>query len=116
MTNEEIEDETTCKRCNKTYSLREGCEPTKYCDICAHAALEEAEKQIASLIARLAEAEKDKKRLDWLQRAVFSGGYTFGHFPNFDPSAPYRIYHKGELVAGKMSMDEAIDAAMEGGK
>lgn len=26
----------TCKRCGNEYRLREGCEPSEFCDPCAH--------------------------------------------------------------------------------
>ena len=40
---------TQCERCLKEYSLRDGHEPTKYCDACAHEVAEHADSLAAAL-------------------------------------------------------------------
>lgn len=47
--NAEDGDSTDCKRCHEPMMLRDGCEPTPYCDNCAHALVEEHETEIARL-------------------------------------------------------------------
>jgi hypothetical protein len=41
--------ETVCASCHRDYSLRDECEPTKYCDACAHERVAELEAQVAAL-------------------------------------------------------------------
>lgn len=33
----------SCANCHEDYSLRDGCDPTRYCDACAHTLLEQME-------------------------------------------------------------------------
>lgn len=33
-----------CEKCGEEYAVREGCDPTKYCDDCAHTVSEEHDK------------------------------------------------------------------------
>ena len=43
LSDEEAVDEDTCAKCGDTYALRDGCDPSKYCDICAQAIVSELE-------------------------------------------------------------------------
>lgn len=45
--------EPTCAMCGEEYCLRDGCEPTKYCDICAHIAAEAAERELSEARDRI---------------------------------------------------------------
>lgn len=38
--------EDECARCNQAMRIRDGDEPTKYCDHCAHAILEDIEARL----------------------------------------------------------------------
>ncbi len=39
----------TCSRCEEEYSLRDGMEPSKYCDLCAQELIPELEAKLAAL-------------------------------------------------------------------
>jgi len=52
----ENDSETCCKCCGDEYALRDGCEPTKYCDLCAH-------KMVDCLESELAEAKVEVQEL-----------------------------------------------------
>lgn len=39
--------ESACARCHNVYELRDGCEPTKYCDPCAHERVAELEAELS---------------------------------------------------------------------
>jgi hypothetical protein len=39
-------EDCVCARCHRDYSLRENCEPSKYCDACVHDVLAAAERVI----------------------------------------------------------------------
>ena len=45
----ENDSETCCKSCGEEYALRDGEEPTKYCDHCAHKVVERLELELAAL-------------------------------------------------------------------
>ncbi len=47
----ENDSETCCKSCGDEYALREGCDPTKYCDQCAHKIVERVELELDQLRA-----------------------------------------------------------------
>ena len=42
----ENDSETCCKSCGDEYELRDGCEPTKYCDLCAQKVVERVEREL----------------------------------------------------------------------
>lgn len=42
-----------CERCGEPYHVRPGCEPTRYCDPCAHIAVEELIDSLALALATL---------------------------------------------------------------
>jgi PHP family Zn ribbon phosphoesterase len=44
-------DDVICARCDRAFFLRDGYEPTKYCDECAQELVEELEQQLAELQA-----------------------------------------------------------------
>lgn len=63
-----MSEDTICEECGDLYSLRDGCEPSKYCDECAQdvviriareltAAIERAEKAEHELVEAKADAE-----------------------------------------------------------
>lgn len=72
-----------CERCGDSYSLRDGCEPTPFCDVCAHevidtlrAALAEAKRIIAEATLPYDDSDKAPSgarwegRIDWILRVV----------------------------------------------
>lgn len=71
--------------------------------------LERAE--IVRLNARLAEAERDSQRLDWLERHLFEGRWdgTIGRPKSWHMAGPYR--HTLQRMRGD-ALREAIDLAM----
>ncbi len=53
---------TVCRMCGDEYMLRDGCDPTKYCDLCSHKAVKNLERENRKLKNLLAAAEG---RRDW---------------------------------------------------
>ena len=49
----ENDSETCCKSCGDEYELRDGCEPTKYCDLCAQKVVERIERELDKATAEL---------------------------------------------------------------
>lgn len=47
----ENDSETCCKSCGDEYALRDGQEPTKYCDQCAHKIVERLEIELEAMTA-----------------------------------------------------------------
>ena len=56
----ENDSETCCKSCGDEYELRDGEEPTKYCDHCAHKIVERLEHEIEELKIRMAAMPNEK--------------------------------------------------------
>lgn len=52
-----MRDETQCKKCGEYYALREGNEPTPFCDVCAHIEVE----RLSALVAKLRRKVKKLK-------------------------------------------------------
>jgi hypothetical protein len=51
------DDYCMCKKCHDTYALRDGFDPTDYCDLCAHSVVE-------SLTTENAQLKQDRDHLD----------------------------------------------------
>lgn len=45
------DEDLVCHKCGTEYSLRDGCEPTAFCDDCAHGELQRLREQIEWLWA-----------------------------------------------------------------
>ena len=45
--------DSTCQRCDRTMRLRENCEPTPFCDECAHLEVERLQRELADENARM---------------------------------------------------------------
>jgi len=50
-TPEGLNREPECELCGSPYALRDGCEPTPYCDACAHVAVERLTRELAAVKA-----------------------------------------------------------------
>ena len=48
---------TTCAKCDRDYSLRDGWEPSEYCDACVHDVLDETEAKLSASEAARHDAE-----------------------------------------------------------
>lgn len=44
--------DTDCEKCGRPYTLRENCEPTPFCDLCAHGEVD----RLTQLVHRLGKA------------------------------------------------------------
>jgi hypothetical protein len=60
---EEEKSETECAKCHEEYALRDGQEPTEFCDECAHKVIDELRAQLR---AAQTEAEGAKKKAEAL--------------------------------------------------
>lgn len=69
-------------------------------------------RKVESLRSRLAEAERDSQRLDWLERHLFEGKWdgTIGRPKSWYMAGPYR--HTLQRMRGD-ALREAIDLAMQ---
>lgn len=57
--------DTNCKKCKRDYALRDGCDPTPYCDECAHILVEKLESRVEVLEKQnfnYRSANKNRKR------------------------------------------------------
>lgn len=72
----------------------------------------EAADEIESLSSRLADAERDAERLDWIEANLIEGKWdgTIGRPKSWHMVGPYR--HELQKLRGD-NLREAIDAAME---
>lgn len=52
-----------CQRCGNEYLLRDGDDPTPYCDRCAHAVIEERDAEIERLRGECNEARRAARQL-----------------------------------------------------
>lgn len=52
-----------CKRCRQDYSVRDGCDPTKYCDDCAHEVVEKLERRVEVLKREFEKLQTDNAAL-----------------------------------------------------
>lgn len=78
-----------CTRCRDTYSLRDGCEPTAYCDDCAQALVEKYESAIR---AHRDQVGHDRCRLDDDQ--------LYAALPEGKAEADTTLPPKDDFVAG----------------
>ncbi len=67
-----MNEECVCAKCHEDYSLRENCEPSKYCDRCAHDLLASAEIRIADAQTLVARWADDAARYDNTTKASCS--------------------------------------------
>lgn len=59
------ESPTKCRMCGREYDLREDSEPTPYCDLCAHKAVEKLERELnaANENLKVVSEESERRRL-----------------------------------------------------
>jgi len=50
-----------CQMCGQEYCLRDGDEPTPYCDRCVHARIAELEAALSDLIQDFVDADPEKR-------------------------------------------------------
>lgn len=64
--------DTTCGRCGEPYNLRDWCEPTRHCDLCAHEVNETLRRRLASALRALRECNQPRD-LTHAWNAAYSG-------------------------------------------
>lgn len=58
-----MSEDTICEECDDLYSLRDGCEPSKYCDECAQDVVIRIARELAAAIERAEKAEMELESL-----------------------------------------------------